>query len=73
MDRGAGRATVHGVTKSRTRLSDFTSLSLTLLGLSCASSLYSLLQLLMIYIVIFAFYKLWEVSKLPYVVVFYAV
>ena len=26
MDRGAWRATVHGVTKSRTRLSDFTSL-----------------------------------------------
>ena len=26
MDRGAWRATVHGVTKSRTRLSEFTSL-----------------------------------------------
>ena len=26
MDRGAWRATVHGVAKSRTRLSDFTSL-----------------------------------------------
>ena len=28
MDRGAWRATVHGVSKSRTRLSDFTSLLL---------------------------------------------
>ena len=28
MDRGAWWATVHGVTKSRTRLSDFTSLSI---------------------------------------------
>ena len=30
MDRGAWRATVHGVAKSRTRLSDFTSLHFTI-------------------------------------------
>ena len=31
MDRGAWQATVHGVTKSQTRLSDFTSLAILLL------------------------------------------
>ena len=33
MDRGAWRATVHGVTESRTRLSDFTVLYCTVLWL----------------------------------------
>ena len=38
MDRGAWWATVHGVTKSRTRLSDFTSLQPSFLIICCVCS-----------------------------------
>ena len=41
---------------------------ITLLGLLCASSLHSSLQFLMIYMVVFVLFKLWEVSKLPFAV-----
>ena len=48
MDRGAWWATVHGVAKSQTRLSDFTFtffLSLSLTGKSYQTEIYSALQL----------------------------